>query len=691
SPNTVNVGEDVSISTTEATGGKGEKTYKFEAIDSSSNSEVIKNFSSSKTATWTPRKAGTYTIKATYKDEAGTTKEKTQKVVVNEINELIINNFEASKDSPLTLGSSVKLFGDAEGEGTVKYEFTATSGGYEETIQSLNTNSTVTWTPKKAGTYTLTLRVTDSTGAEKTKTIRNYVVKERDITELVINSYSVSKSSPVNVGTTVTLNADAEGEGTVQYRFVAYSGSYQEVIKDFSTSSSVTWTPKKAGTYNIYFVAKDSTGKTVKKVINSYVVKATQEPLNMISYSASKSSPVNVGTAVTLNADAEGEGTVQYRFVAYSGSYQDVIKDFSTNSSVTWTPKKAGTYNIYFVAKDSTGKTVQKVIKSYVVKTTQEPLNMTSYSASKSSPVNVGTAVTLNAAATGEGTVRYRFVAYSGTYSEVIKDFSTSSSVTWTPKKAGTYNIYFVAKDSTGKTVQKVIKSYVVKSIEPVTINSITTSPAAPQEIGAKINIIANAKSLNGYALTYKFNVYEGLSGWKSLGSFTSANSVSWTPSTSGLCTIMVEVKDGYGNRAIETMIYEVKDKVTRVEENNSKINYIGDWKSYSSTKYSSNNKVMHSRAAGAKVTFSFTGTGIKIIGSKGTNKGYINVSIDGGAPVEVDLYSKEELNVESLFEKTGLTKGTHKVTIEVTGFQNLLASDCKVVIDAFDIINGSI
>ncbi|NLK95561.1 MAG: hypothetical protein GX275_10300, partial [Clostridiales bacterium] len=371
--------------------------------------------------------------------------------------------------------------------------------------------------------------------------------------------------------------------------------------------------------------------------------------------------------------------------------YSEVINNFSTNSSVTWTPKKAGTYNIYFVAKDSTGKTVQKVINNYVVKSTQASLNMTSYSLDKQSPQNVGTSLKLSATATGQGTLQYRFVAYSGTYSEVIKDFSTSSSVTWTPKKAGTYNIYFVAKDSTGKTVQKVINSYVVKSIEPVSISGISTLPASPQQIGAKINITANAKSLNGYALTYKFSVHEGLSGWKSLGSFTSANSVSWTPSTSGLCTIMVEVKDGYGNRAIETIIYEVNDKITRVEENNSKINYIGDWKSYSSTNYSANNKVMHSREAGSKVTFNFTGTGIKIIGSKGINKGYMNVSIDGGAPVEVDLYSKEELNLQTLFEKQGLTTGTHKITIEVTGFQNLLASDCKVVIDAFDIINGSI
>ena len=532
--------------------GEGTVQYRFVAY-SGEYSEVINDYSTSSSVTWTPKKAGTYNIYFVAKDSTGKTVQKViYNYVVNPVQvPLNMTSYSLDKQSPQKVGTSLKLSATAIGQGTVQYRFVAYSGTYSEVIKDFSTSSSVTWTPKKAGTYNIYYVAKDSTGKTVQKVINNYVVKDnlsitsfntnvdspqkvgsnitlkvqvngategteckfvakkgteitvikdydaknaavwtptkegsyelyvyvRDangnsvakmmsyivINSLNINKFIAEKLSPQQVGTSINLSGTATGEGTIKYRFVAYSGEYSEVIKDFSTSSSVTWIPKKAGTYNIYFVAKDSTGKTVQKVINNYVVKSAQASLSMTSYSVDKQSPQNVGTSLKLSAAATGEGAVQYRFVAYSGEYSEVIKDFSTSSSVTWTPKKAGTYNIYFVAKDSTGKTVQKVINNYVVKTAQASLSMTSYKIDKQSPQNVGTLLKLSATATGQGTLQYRFVAYSGEYSEVIKDFSTSSSVTWTPKKAGTYNVYFVAKDSTGKTVQKFISNYVVK------------------------------------------------------------------------------------------------------------------------------------------------------------------------------------------------------------------------------------
>lgn len=589
-----NVGESITIATTDATGGTGTKTYKIEAINSNNVSTVISDYSSTKTATFTPSAAGTYTIKVTVKDGAGATKEASKTVVVsNNAVDLEINSFNVSKASPLTLGNSVTLSASAVGEGTVKYKFTATKSGVEQVIQNYSTSNSVAFTPSTSGTYTLKVTVKDSTGTELSKTIGSYVVQDT-VKDLAINTFSASKSSPQNVGTAITISANATGDGTVKYRFVVYDD-------------------KKVGT---------------------------------------------------------------------------VLRDYSTNNSVSWTPKTAGTYKIYVRATDSTGKVVEKQISNYVIKSNE--VSITSFTASVASPQNVGTSIKLSANATGNGAVKYRFVAQSGSDKEVIQDFNSNSTVTWTPKKAGTYILFLRAIDSTGKVVEKQIRDYVVKQSDPIVVTNMTTSVQEPQ-VGKSVKVTANATSSKGYALTYKFSVHNGIDGWKSLGDFTSANNATFTPSATGTNTVMVEVKDAYGNKTLKMMTFEVKDMVTRIEEDNAKITYTGKWTSYTNSVYSANKKVMYTRDYGSKISFSFTGTGFSILGTKSSDRGYINVTIDNGETIEVDCYGKTTEQIAKLFEKTGLTNGTHTVTIEVTGFQNLSSNDCKIAIDAFDIYNGTI
>ena len=90
--------------------------------------------------------------------------------------------------------------------------------------------------------------------------------------ELKLNSINVDKASPQKVDEKIKLKAEGEGYGKLQYRFVAQAGEYKEVIQDFNENNEVTWTPSKPGKYNIYFVIKDETGRTIQKRITGYVL-----------------------------------------------------------------------------------------------------------------------------------------------------------------------------------------------------------------------------------------------------------------------------------------------------------------------------------------------------------------------------------------------------------------------------------
>lgn len=368
------------------------------------------------------------------------------KAMATGIENIEITNFMVNRDTPQVLGKELTLSAMAIGGENIKYRFVAQSGTYKEVIQDFSNNNVVNWTPKKAGIYSLFFVAKNDVGETITKSITKYEIKES--LNLQIKRFGTNKVSPQNINTPIELSVEGEGTGKLQYRFVAQSGTYKEVIQDFSYNNVVNWTPKASGRYSLFFVIKDDQSKTITKSITNYVI--SDSSLRIDSFGMDKLSPQKVGNNINLNIKADAVGDIKYRFVAYSGGYSEVISDFSSKNNVVWTPKKAGIYNVYFVAKNDSNIRVEKVIYNYQI---QENLSIQNTNAELISPQEIGSKIKLTTIAKGIGKLQYRFVAYSGTYKEVIQDFSTNNVVTWIPSKSGTYNLYFVVKDESGTTV----------------------------------------------------------------------------------------------------------------------------------------------------------------------------------------------------------------------------------------------
>ena len=68
-------------------------------------------------------------------------------------------------------------------------------------------------------------------------------------------------------------------------------------------------------------------------------------------------------------------------------------------------------------------------------------------------------------------------------------------------------------------------------------------------------------------------------------------------------------------------------------------------------------------------MTVTFTGTAVQWIGPKNTNGGIADVYLDGSLAATVDTYSPAGKEFQQvLFSQTGLTAGSHTLTIMVTG-----------------------
>lgn len=95
------------------------------------------------------------------------------------------------------------------------------------------------------------------------------------------------------------------------------------------------------------------------------------------------------------------------------------------------------------------------------------------------------------------------------------------------------------------------------------------------------------------------------------------------------------------------------KQKITRFEESEGDILFSGNWiTNYNN--YASNSSGKYSNTKGAYVQFEFYGTGIRIIGYVGPNKGIAKVTIDNESE-EADFYINYNQPSNAAFVKEGL------------------------------------
>ncbi|MFN0199701.1 MAG: FlgD immunoglobulin-like domain containing protein [Planctomycetaceae bacterium] len=118
---------------------------------------------------------------------------------------------------------------------------------------------------------------------------------------------------------------------------------------------------------------------------------------------------------------------------------------------------------------------------------------------------------------------------------------------------------------------------------------------------------------------------------------------------------------------------------------------YLGPWTSRSN-KECFDGTTRGSRDNGASVAVRFRGTSIEVVGSRGSNYGFAQVSLDGEEPTCIDCYSPTAQAQASLFSREGLPDADHEITLTVAGWfgqpRNPASSDAWVYVDKF-VVDG--
>ena len=272
----------------------------------------------------------------------------------------------------------------------------------------------------------------------------------------LINTSTIS-TEDVKLGSYITINASASG-GTGNYTYAVWykltTDSSWTQAQDYKTNTSITFTPKKTGKYDVSVKVKDSSGTIVKKSFTVTIKEAALANTSKIS-----SDSVTLGTAIKVTfASTGGTGTKKYAVwykLATDSSWTQVqdYKTYKERPSVSFTPKKTGKYDVSVKVKDGSGAVVKK---SFTVTIKEAALANTSKVSSTT--INLGDTIKITCSATGSSGF-YKYAVYykksSADKWSTKQDYSPNSTVTLKPASRTTYNVCVKVQDDLGNISKK--------------------------------------------------------------------------------------------------------------------------------------------------------------------------------------------------------------------------------------------
>ncbi len=213
------------------------------------------------------------------------------------------------------------------------------------------TASTFSYSPRSAGSYSITVTVTDSSDVPSPQSSPTTVQVN---SAFVAPTASASKGA-VDRGQTSSLTSVAASGGTTPYSYQWFekgpsAGSYSSISGATSSSYSFsTSTSTATGTWSFELQVTDAASAVVTS--NSASVKVNAAPTVRVSPS---SWTMDVGRSKVFSASASGGSSTYASYQWYVGG---VARSGQTASTFSYAPKSAGSYSITVTVTDSLGAT----------------------------------------------------------------------------------------------------------------------------------------------------------------------------------------------------------------------------------------------------------------------------------------------------------------------------------------------
>ncbi len=441
-PSTGSIGQ-LYTTTLTTSGNTGNNTY---TLDSGTLPPGI-TLSSSGTLSGTPTTPGTYVfnIKAT---DSGLASAIFSQAITIGSGQL---GFATSTLPSLTLNT--QYFSSLTGiNGTAPYTFTLLTGSLPPGI-SLATNGNLTGSATSTGTYPVTVRITDSTGATAT----------------LSTTLTVSSSSALSISTTALATGKrteaysamlvATG-GSAPYNFQLISGSMLPPGLTLSSAGLISGMATADGTTTFTVRVTDANADTSQRSFTININSGT------LSISSDQFSNGIVGNSYISSLTGTG-GIPTYSFDLLSGTLPPGLT-FSPTGVLSGTPTLTGTFPLVVRLTDSSGATIQKSFNILVGSSALAFTNITLPMAYLGQNYRAN----LQAAA---GAQPYTFSIVSGSLPAGLT-LDSNGTISGTPTVAGQSTVTFKVTDASGGTA---VNTLTIGAMQSAISFGFTTLPNA--------------------------------------------------------------------------------------------------------------------------------------------------------------------------------------------------------------------
>jgi hypothetical protein len=360
--------------------------------------------------------------------------------------------------------------------------YTATILETMEQIAVSNTNE-FTWDISALAPRNYTIKVTASNGTTSTDS-KNIAFQlyssDTSVHYGVINSMSIGTTTSA-LPQTVEINPSFSN-GNFYYLVSEPCRAPIYVSDQYPASGPIQYNVTKCGIYEIAgFVNRPYINPTSNsfddEIYKTMTIKRSQvlpSSETLMTSVPVGEAPVTKGTNILFTADASiggiGGTPVQYSFWRYDAAGYMLVKDWSSDNTLSWTPGRVGVYEIEARAKgeDAGSYEVLNRVTINVVASNEEIAQVAAITlnqAELNANARARTPIIIKAAATGTNgnDLLYKFnVSDSFINAQTIQQYSVDQNCIWTPRKAGTYRISVLVKNKVSFGQFDAIKSFTV-------------------------------------------------------------------------------------------------------------------------------------------------------------------------------------------------------------------------------------
>lgn len=262
--------------------------------------------------------------------------------------------------APATAGTAYQQEVTTAG-GVAPYSYVL-SGALPSGVSFDGSNGTFSGTPTQAGSFALTVTVSDSTTGTPGSIVQNYTLQ---VASPALSLTPAAGSLPATTAGSTYQVAFAAGSGVAPYTFAVSAGSLPAGLVLDAASGRLAGTPTAVGNFSFSITATDSTTGTPGTVTQAYTLNVAAPVLTL--------TPETLPAGLFANSYQQqlstSGGTAPYSYAVTTGTLPGGLT-LSASGALSGTPTAAGGFTFTVTATDALGFTGTR---DYTVQVTQRP------------------------------------------------------------------------------------------------------------------------------------------------------------------------------------------------------------------------------------------------------------------------------------------------------------------------------